>query len=41
MGLKNDILSFFMGWRYDFSGMKEVAESFSSNDNENIKLMIV
>jgi glycosyltransferase involved in cell wall biosynthesis len=30
-----------MGWIYDFSGMKEVAESLSRNDNENIKLMIV
>ena len=38
---KNDILLFFMGWIYDFSGMKEVAESLSNNDNENIKLMIV
>jgi glycosyltransferase involved in cell wall biosynthesis len=38
---KNDILLFFMGWIYDFSGMKEVAESLSRNDNENIKLMIV
>jgi glycosyltransferase involved in cell wall biosynthesis len=38
---KNDILLFFMGWIYDFSGMKEVAESLSSTDNENIKLMIV
>jgi len=38
---KDDILLFFMGWIYDFSGMKEVAESLSSNDNENIKLMIV
>jgi len=38
---KDDILLFFMGWIYDFSGMKEVAESLSTTDNENIKLMIV
>jgi glycosyltransferase involved in cell wall biosynthesis len=38
---KDDILLFFMGWIYDFSGMKEVAESLSITDNENIKLMIV
>lgn len=37
---KDDILLFFMGWIYDFSGMKEVAGSLSSA-NENIKLMIV
>lgn len=41
-GIKtDDILLFFMGWIYDFSGMKEVAESLSTNDDENIKLMIV
>jgi glycosyltransferase involved in cell wall biosynthesis len=41
-GIKeNDILLFFMGWIYDFSGMKEVAESLSTTNNENIKLMIV
>jgi Glycosyltransferase len=38
---KDDILLFFMGWIYEFSGMKEVAESLSTADNENIKLMIV
>jgi glycosyltransferase involved in cell wall biosynthesis len=38
---KDDILLFFMGWIYDFSGMKEVAESLSTTDNEHIKLMIV
>jgi len=41
-GIKeDDILLFFMGWIYDFSGMKEVAESLSTTNNENIKLMIV
>jgi glycosyltransferase involved in cell wall biosynthesis len=38
---KDDILLFFMGWIYEFSGMKEVAESLSTTDNEKIKLMIV
>ncbi|MCL7413960.1 MAG: glycosyltransferase family 4 protein [ANME-2 cluster archaeon] len=38
---KDDILLFFMGWIYDFSGMKEVAESLSTTDNEKIKIMIV
>ena len=35
-----EILLFFMGWIYEFSGMKEVAESISTTDNEKIKLMI-
>ena len=38
---KDDVLLFFMGWIYDFSGMKEVAESISSTDDERFKLMIV
>ncbi len=38
---KDEILLFFMGWIYEFSGMKEVAESISTTDNEKIKLMIV
>lgn len=38
---KDDLLLFFMGWIYDFSGMKEVAESLCTTDNEKIKLMIV
>lgn len=41
-GIKKDnVLLFFMGWIYDFSGMKEVAESISVADSENVKLMIV
>ncbi|HEY9246334.1 MAG TPA: glycosyltransferase family 4 protein [Candidatus Methanoperedens sp.] len=41
-GIRNDdILLFFMGWIYEFSGMKEVAESISTADHNNIKLMIV
>src|SRR3972149_8080892 len=35
---KDEILLFFMGWIYEFSGMKEVAEIISSTDNEKIKL---
>lgn len=38
---KDDLLLFFMGWIYDFSGMKEVAESLCTTNNEKIKLMIV
>jgi glycosyltransferase involved in cell wall biosynthesis len=38
---KDDLLLFFMGWIYDFSGMKEVAESLSTTDYEKIKVMIV
>ena len=38
---KDDTLLFFMGWIYEFSGMKEVAESISSTNNGKIKLMIV
>ena len=34
---KDEILLFFMGWIYEFSGMKEVAESISTTDNEKIK----
>jgi glycosyltransferase involved in cell wall biosynthesis len=30
-----------MGWRYEFSGMKEFAERISTSDNGKIKLMIV
>src|SRR5450759_2145246 len=29
---KDDVLLFFMGWIYDFSGMKEVAESLSTTN---------
>ena len=37
---KDDIVLFFMGWLYDFSGLKEVAIELSKSDN-NIKLLIV
>ena len=39
--LEDDILLFFMGWIYDFSGMKEVAESLLKNEVDKIKLMVV
>jgi len=35
---KDEILLFFMGWIYEFSGMKEVAESISTTDNENQRI---
>lgn len=38
---KDDVLLFFMGWIYEFSGMKEVAESLSITGNEHFKLMVV
>lgn len=40
--LKDDILLFFMGWIYKFSGLKEIILELSKvKDNSNIKLMIV
>ncbi len=42
MGLKDgDIVLFFMGWLYPFSGLKEVAMKITENGNENIKLVVV
>jgi len=38
---KNDTLLFFMGWIYEFSGMKEVAESLANFESDSIKLMVV
>ncbi len=35
---KDEILLFFMGWIYEFSGMKEVAESLSTINNENQRI---
>ena len=41
-GIKEeDTVLFFMGWIYDFSGMKEVAQSLAVNEDENLKVMIV
>lgn len=38
---KGDTVLFFMGWIYDFSGMKEVAHALAKNNDENLKVMIV
>lgn len=38
---KDELLLFFMGWIYDFSGMKEVAESLYTTNDKKLKLMIV
>lgn len=38
---ENDILLFFMGWLYNFSGLKEVALELINFNKSNIKLMIV
>ena len=41
-GIKeNDIVLFFMGWLYNFSGLKEVALELTTTGNRNIKLLIV
>jgi glycosyltransferase involved in cell wall biosynthesis len=41
-GLKEtDIVIFFMGWLYHFSGLKEVALELAKETNENLKLLIV
>jgi glycosyltransferase involved in cell wall biosynthesis len=37
---RGDLLLFFMGWLYNFSGLKEVALQLAQKDN-NIKLLIV
>jgi glycosyltransferase involved in cell wall biosynthesis len=38
---KEDIVLFFMGWLYQFSGLKEVASQLARIDNPNLKLLIV
>ena len=38
---KKDIVLFFMGWLYQFSGLKEVASRLAQIDNHNLKLLIV
>jgi glycosyltransferase involved in cell wall biosynthesis len=38
---KEDIVLFFMGWLYQFSGLKEVALQLARIDNPNLKLLIV
>jgi glycosyltransferase involved in cell wall biosynthesis len=41
-GLKEtDIVLFFMGWLYHFSGLKEVACELAKKDSENLKMLIV
>jgi len=39
--LDDDIVLFFMGWLYDFSGLKEVALELAKCEKDNIKLMVV
>lgn len=36
-----DIVLFFMGWLYDFSGLKEVALELARCENNHIKLLVV
>jgi len=38
---KKDIVLFFMGWLYQFSGLKEVAIQLAKSENKNVKLLIV
>jgi glycosyltransferase involved in cell wall biosynthesis len=38
---KNDIVLFFMGWLYDFSGLKEIVTELPNTNKERIKLLIV
>ncbi|WP_321421173.1 glycosyltransferase family 4 protein [uncultured Methanobacterium sp.] len=41
-GVKDDeLLLFFMGWIYQFAGVKEVAEELGKGQYEKIKLMVV
>ena len=41
-GLKeNDIVLFFMGWLYHFSGLKEVAQQLPETKDHRLKLLIV
>ena len=37
--LDDDIVLFFMGWLYDFSGLKEVALELARCENSRIRLM--
>ena len=38
---KDDVVLFFMGWLYHFSGLKEVAMELNKNKIDTIKLLIV
>lgn len=39
--LDDDTVLFFMGWLYDFSGLKEVAMELARCENNHIKLLVV
>lgn len=39
--LDDDIVLFFMGWLYDFSGLKEVALEMAQLKNDHVKLLVV
>jgi len=38
---KDDIVLFFMGWLYHFSGLKEVAQQLAETKNHRLKFLIV
>lgn len=38
---KDDIVLFFMGWLYNFSGLKEVAMEICKNNDNRLKLFII
>jgi glycosyltransferase involved in cell wall biosynthesis len=38
---KEDVVLFFMGWLYHFSGLKEVALELSGTNNANLKFLVV
>ncbi len=38
---EDDIVLFFMGWLYNFSGLKEVASQLAQIENHNLKLIVV
>lgn len=38
---KDDIVLFFMGWLYNFSGLKEVAMEICKNNDNRLKLLII
>lgn len=39
--VEEDIVLFFMGWLYNFSGLKEVALQLARNEDNRLKLLIV
>jgi len=38
---KDDLVLFFMGWLYNFSGLKEVAMEICKKDEDRLKLLII